>query len=98
MLQASNPTFCPQCQGKLFYLISGPHGEAIKTPCDSCPGGIGAHMDALEDWSLRVAQILQDVCDDAQVAVGKPDGTDQLPDIRALLDEHSQIMRGEVLS
>lgn len=53
---------------------------------------------ALEDWSLRVAQILQDVCDDAQVAAGNPDGTDQLQDIRALLEEHSQIMRGEVLS
>lgn len=55
-------------------------------------------LEALEDWSLRVAQILQDVCDDAQMAAGNPDGTDQLPDIRELLEEHSRIMNAEVLS
>lgn len=55
-------------------------------------------LEALEDWSLRVAQILQDVCDDAQAAAGNPDGADQLPDIRALLDEHNRIMNAEVLS
>lgn len=54
-------------------------------------------LEALEDWSLRVAQILQDVCDDAQMASGNPDGDDQLPDIRALLDEHNRIMSAEVL-
>lgn len=55
-------------------------------------------LEALEDWSLRVAQILQDVCDDAQMSSGNPEGNDQLPDIRALLDEHNQIMNAEVLS
>lgn len=53
------------------------------------------HIDELEDWSTRAAQALQDMCDEAQMAAGNPDGTDQLPDIRALLDEHNRIMHGE---
>lgn len=55
-------------------------------------------VDALEDWSLRVVQVLQDACDDAQVGAGNPDGTDQLPDIRELLAEHHRIMLGGTLS
>jgi len=49
----------------------------------------------LEDWSIRVAELLQELCDDAQATTGNPDGDDACPDIRALLDEHSKIMQGQ---
>lgn len=45
----------------------------------------------LESWALRACEALQEFCDEAQIAAGNPDGEDQLQDIRALLDEHSQI-------
>jgi hypothetical protein len=50
--------------------------------------------DELEDWALRTMQTLQEVCDDAQVAAGNPDGEDQCQDIRALMDEYERIMQG----
>lgn len=51
--------------------------------------------DELEDWSHRAAQALQECCDDAQAAAGNPDGEDQLRDIRALLQEHCDIIKGD---
>jgi len=50
--------------------------------------------DHLEDWAYRVAQVLQDFCDEAQEAVGNPDGEDQLLDVRAMLLELDRIARG----
>jgi len=55
------------------------------------------NVNDLEDWSVRVAEVLQDICDDAQVNAGNPDGDDQCPDIRELLDEHTRIMNGQPL-
>lgn len=51
--------------------------------------------DELEDWSIRAAEALQEVCDEAQKAAGNPDGEDQLQDFRVLLAEHSRIMQGQ---
>ncbi len=48
----------------------------------------------LESWSLRALQTLQDFCDEAQEAVGVPDGDDQLPDVRALMLEYERIAQG----
>ena len=48
----------------------------------------------LEDWSLRTMQLMQDFCDEAQVAAGNPDGEDQLPDVRALMFEYECIAAG----
>lgn len=50
--------------------------------------------DDLEDWAQRTMQALQEVCDDAQEAAGNPDGTDQLMDIRGLMEEYECIAQG----
>jgi hypothetical protein len=55
------------------------------------------NVNDLEDWSVRVAEALQEICDNAQVNAGNPDGDDQCPDIRELLDEHTRIMNGQPL-
>ena len=51
----------------------------------------------LENWSVRVAEALQEICDEAQEAAGKPDGENECIDLRMLLHEHSKIMLGEPL-
>ncbi len=52
-------------------------------------------IDDLQDWAQRTAQELQDFCDEAQEAAGNPDGEDQLASVRALLEEHCRIIKGE---
>lgn len=47
--------------------------------------------EALEDWSLRAMQALQDVCDEAQDAAGDPDGEDQCLDLRELMAEFEEM-------
>mgnify|MGYP000058616774 CR=1 FL=1 len=49
--------------------------------------GLHEQLQALEQWSSYAAQELQEVLDDAIEA-----GSDQ-PGIRALLDDHAQILR-----
>jgi len=48
-------------------------------------------IDKLHQWSLAAAQELQEICDDAQIAAGNPDGEDQLPSIRSLMNEFDEI-------
>lgn len=52
------------------------------------------NYDELEDWADRVMQELQEFCDDAQEAAGNPDGEDQLPGVRALMEEYERISKG----
>jgi len=52
--------------------------------------------DELEDWGLRAAQALQDIVDECEQSEGYPGGgKESCADLRALLDEHSRIQRGE---
>lgn len=55
------------------------------------------NYDDLEDWSMRAVQLLQDIADEAQAAAGDPDGDQECPDIRALLDEHNSILEGKTV-
>jgi hypothetical protein len=48
----------------------------------------------LEIWSQRAAEALQDFCNEAQEAIGIPEGECQLMDIRNLLAEHARIVSG----
>jgi len=50
----------------------------------------------LESWAQRAAEALQEFVDEAQEASGNPDAEDQLMDIRELLQEHNQIMAGQM--
>ena len=45
--------------------------------------------DDLENWSVRVAEALQEICDEAQIAAGEPDGEMECTDLRALLPDRS---------
>lgn len=50
--------------------------------------------DDLIAWADKAVQELQEFCDDAQVAAGDPDGTDQLQSTRALIAEYDAIKQG----
>ncbi len=52
------------------------------------------NQEQLEDWAGRVVQDLQEFCDDAQEAVGRPDGEDQLLGVRAMIKEYEDIAAG----
>ena len=58
---------------------------------------MGINREELENWSVRVAKLLQEVCDDAQAAAGELDGEGECLDVRILLQEHSNIMLGRPL-
>ena len=54
------------------------------------------NYDELEDWGLRAALALQEIVEECEQAEGYPGGgKEACKDLRALLDEHSRIQRGE---
>ena len=56
---------------------------------------MSVNYEDLENWASRVAQELQDICDEAQVSAGKPHDEDECMDLRVLIKELDMILSGE---
>lgn len=53
------------------------------------------NYDDLQNWSVRAAEALQEICDETQLAAGDPSGENERQDLRGLLLEHSRITLGQ---
>lgn len=53
-------------------------------------------LDRLELWATFAAEALQEVCDEAQIAAGDPDGDSECKTYRSLLRDLDEILMPEL--